>query len=316
MLIEKSKYLLAIETSCDETSFAFIDNNNKIFEKTFTSIEEQKKYNGVVPELASRMHEKYSKKIFDELINENNIDIKDIQAIGYTSEPGLIGCIHIGKVFAKTLGYILDVEVFKLNHMEGHIFSFAIEDEKIIKYPFLSLVISGGNTILYQVNSLDDIKILNETSDIAVGEAYDKIGIALGFKYPCGKDIDDLYDENKANIVFTKKTSPETNSFSFSGFKTAVLNHIIKEKNKNTLDIESIASSFQKAIIDSVVKKVKYYAEITNINTIVIGGGVASNTYLKKEISSLNIKSFLTSNKYTNDNASMMAFIMKLKHFS
>ncbi len=315
MTIEKSKYLLAIETSCDETSLAFMDSESKLIEKTCSSIQEQKKYNGVVPELASRMHEKYIKKIFDELVTENNIDIKNIQAIGYTSQPGLIGCIHVGKIFAKTLSYILDVEIFELDHMEGHIFSFAIEDESLIKFPFLSLVISGGNTILYQVNSLNDIVVLTETTDIAVGTVYDKIGISLGYKYPCGKHIDDLYDEKKANIVFTKKPQI-SESFSFSGLKTAVLNYIIKEKKQNTLDVELVASSFQKTIIDIVINKIIYYTKLTNINTIVIGGGVASNTYLKKELSALKLNSFSTDNKYTNDNASMMAFIMKLKYFS
>lgn len=303
---QDNKTILSIETSCDETSVAIISNNKVINNIIASSANKQTKFGGVVPEVAAREHEK---NIINTLSNSlKDINIKKITHIAYTSTPGLRVCINVGEILAKTLANFLKIELLPINHLYGHIFSFW-DLKSSIEYPFISLVASGGNTILYLVNSPNNIEVLNQTTDDAIGECYDKVARVLGLGYPGGPKIDKLFDESKANINFIHNKNFDTHkSFSFSGLKTAVLNYINNNKNKlNNDHIIEIVSSFQKQAIDILIDKTNYYLNLYKVNSISIGGGVAANNYLRNRISSLNIKNKYIPNKnMCGDNALMI----------
>lgn len=303
-ILKKNHYFLAIETSCDDTSLCLINNDN-IFLKTVSSIKQQNEFGGIVPEIAARSHEENINNCFKQLLNEAKINITNIQAIAYTLEPGLKTCLNVGKIFADSLSLLLNIKAYPINHITAHMFSYAI-DNKHIEYPFLAMVVSGGTTAVFKVNSLIDIEILNQTSDDAVGEVFDKVARKLNLGYPGGPKIDMLYDCSRTTITFQKKRS-ENNSLSFSGLKSAVLNYINNSKHEidNSKRIE-IASSFQKTIIDETLSKLHYYAKLHKVKYITIGGGVAANDYLRSEISKMAIKTYLPLKKYCGDNAAMI----------
>lgn len=306
----KNKIILGIESSCDETSVALMIDDNVIDEITTSSSSIQTNFGGVVPEIATRYHQKNIHTILNEILERNNLNISNITHIAYTATPGLPGCLHVGTCFAKTLANILNIPLVPINHLYGHLFSPFINKTTQPNFPIIGLVISGGNTILYLAKSYTDIEILNETMDDAVGEVYDKVARALGLGYPGGPKIDKLFDENKANISFLKNNLQEDVSYSFSGIKTSVLNYInsLKQKNMN-INVNEIASSFQKCIIDDVVKKVKFQLKKHNINTLLLGGGVAANKYLQQQLKKIaNCNLYICEMKYTGDQASMIAF--------
>jgi N6-L-threonylcarbamoyladenine synthase len=231
--------IIAIETSCDDTSMSLFVNGKLHHQITKSTLKEMRKFGGIVPEIASRGHCQVIDEIFNELIKKTNLDVSNITHIAYTAMPGLPGSLHIGKIYAKSLAYLLDVELIPINHMYGHIFSFAIENEELIKFPFISFIASGGHTTIYLVKSLTDIQILNTSSDDAIGEVLDKIGRNLGLEYPGGISIDKIYDENKTDLKLIDHF-PCSKEFSFSGFKTSILNLI---NNKKEVDKIKIASS-------------------------------------------------------------------------
>lgn len=307
---KSKKYILGIETSCDDTSIALLLDNVVVCESTISSIPEQQKYGGVVPELASRLHLRYIHKIFINLLNEYNISIYEIKFITYTSNPGLIGSLHVGILFAKMLGKLLNIPSYNVNHIYGHIFSVFIgKDKKDISFPFISLIVSGGTSSIYLVESFTKCKKIIETNDDSVGEVYDKIARALGWEYPGGPIIDRLYDHNKTNIVFMKKRQLDS-PFSFSGLKTAVLNYINTQQMKNNnFDKIEVASSFQYTIISELKSKLEFYLNKYNIRTLAIGGGVSANSLLRKECSLITNNLFFPEKKYTGDNATMIAYL-------
>ncbi|MDE7433648.1 MAG: tRNA (adenosine(37)-N6)-threonylcarbamoyltransferase complex transferase subunit TsaD [Mycoplasmoidaceae bacterium] len=227
----KNTCILAIETSCDDTSLALTKNNKLIKECTLTSLKEHRKFGGIVPEIAARAHEDSIAKCLFKIMQDTNSSYDEITHIAYTANPGLPGSLHIGKVFAKSLASLLKAKLIPVNHMYGHIFSFGINQDKI-KYPFLSLIASGGHSTIYLVKSPTNIKVLNETHDDAVGETLDKIGRAAGFEYPGGISIDKAFNVNKTSLKMINHF-PVDQDFSFSGLKTHVLNYLNSQKMKN-----------------------------------------------------------------------------------
>lgn len=296
--------ILSIESSCDETSLALFENNKLIAHKISSSASIQSLHGGVVPELASRYHEQNINHLFNEILNETKINPLTITHVAYTAMPGLPGCLHVGKVFAKQLAVLINAELVPINHLHAHVFSASINQN--LTFPFLGLVVSGGESCIYLVNDYDEIKVLNQTHDDAIGECYDKIARVLGWKYPGGPIIDKNYQENLATLEFIK-SQPAAKDFSFSGLKTAVINYIHNAKQKKiSFDPVVIASSFQKFAINEIIKKIKYYLNLYKLNHLAIGGGVSANSLLRKKIQSLDVISYIPEMIYTGDNAAMI----------
>lgn len=317
----RTKNILSIETSCDDTSIAVIKDGKVIDLSTLTSAAIQNNYGGVVPEVAAREHEKNIIPCFVNILNNNHINLQELDAIAYTNTPGLRVSLNVGEAFATTLSKYLNKPLIKVNHIYGHIFSFLYDYElSEVQFPFLSLIASGGHTTIFKVNSATDIEILNETQDDAVGEVFDKIARALKLGYPGGPAIDKQYDEQFATINFLKqKHCYSDDKFSFSGYKTQVLNYINQAQMKNIpLDIKTICSSFQKEIISMLVEKLKYYMDQYDIRYISIGGGVAANQLLQSEILKLPAqKHFIPKTKMLcGDNAAMIAIYAHLIYFN
>ncbi len=304
--------IIGIETSCDDTCISIVEDGKDIYSKRISSENILKSYGGIIPEIAARSHEQ---SIIDILIDiKSKFDLNDIDCIAYTNEPGLAVSLHVGKTFANTLSMLLNVPVIPTNHIHGHIYSAFINRPEAIEYPFLSLIASGGTTTLFLINSIDDIVEINKTTDDAVGEAFDKVGRALGLEYPGGISIDKIYDESKVNQKLLPLPKPES-TFSFSGIKTKILNIINQEKMKQReIDVVKLASTFQYWSINVLVDKIKYYQKLHNAKLITIGGGVASNSLFRKEIGNLDIINLVPEKQYSCDNATMIAFLGYLKN--
>jgi N6-L-threonylcarbamoyladenine synthase len=225
----KNAIILGIETSCDDTSVAIVKNGKVLSNVTLSTIKEHAKYGGIVPEMAARGHEQSLYACTQQALKAAKIKIQDVTSIAYTSEPGLPGSLHIGKVFAKTLSSSLNIPLIPINHMMGHVFSAFINKNTKIKFPFLSLVVSGGHTTIYLFTSLTKFKILDQTADDAVGETLDKIGRMLGLPYPGGISIDNIYNAKQNQLKLIHHYKPEE-PFSFSGIKTHILNLINQSK--------------------------------------------------------------------------------------
>lgn len=302
----KNNYILSIETSCDDTSIAILNNNIVLSCITKDSTKELNEYGGIVPEIASRKHEEYLIPVFNECLKKANIKVEQIDYICYTNEPGLPGSLHIGEIFAKSLSFLLDVPFYPINHIHAHIFSSFINSN--VSYPFMSLIASGKTTSIFLVEDVNNITELIKTNDDAVGETFDKISKFLGYGYPGGPEIDKRFDINKANLKF-KIQDPKSN-FSFSGIKSHVLRLINDAKKKNEkIDDILIASSFMKWAIDNLINKLMFFKNKHNIETITIGGGVSANSLFKKEIKRVFKKSFVPLKEYSCDNAAMIGFL-------
>lgn len=305
--------ILAIETSCDDTCVSVLENNQLINNIVISSSNKQNVFGGVVPELAAREHEKNIIEAYK--LATKDLDNLNFSYVAYTNNPGLRVCLNVGESFAYSLAYLFNAKLLPINHIYGHIFSFAnnlLPNE--IKYPFLALVASGGHTTIFLVKSVKDIIVLNETSDDAVGEVYDKVARALNLGYPGGPKIDQLFDINKATIKFIHHYNKPEEHFSFSGLKTAVLNYINQlQMKKEPIDVVTIASSFQKEIVAMMIKKIKYYLDQNNLDILAIGGGVSANKYLQEELKKLNINHlYIPELKLCGDNAAMIAIYANL----
>jgi len=303
----KNNLILAIETSCDDTSISIIKDGKILVTKDASSINEYPKYGGIIPEIASRKHEQYINHVYNECIESSKINPNDIDLIAYTALPGLPGSLHVGKVFAKTLSFLLKKPLMPIDHMMGHSFSFAIDNPESIKFPLISLVISGGNTIMYLFKSLTNYKVINETTDDAIGECLDKIGRKLGLDYPGGISLDKNFKQDK--VTKTIPHLPPEHNFSFSGIKSYAINASVKKN----VDKDAIGSSALDWCMEDVVLKLKYYNKLYNPKTIAIGGGVAANQLLTNKIhdlKDLDIK--ITPRKYCGDNAAMIGFFAHL----
>lgn len=309
----EDKYILAIESSCDETSAAVVVNGREVLSNVIASqIDTHKKYGGVVPEVASRMHIEAISGVVEEAIEEANITLDKIDAIGVTYGPGLVGALLVGLQFAKGLSFATKKPLIGVNHIEGHICANYIQ-HKDLKPPFVSLVVSGGHTFIVHVKDYGSYEVIGQTRDDAAGEAYDKVARALGLGYPGGPKIDKLAKEgNPKAIAFPKANfHEETLDFSFSGVKSAVLNYLNKCKMQNIeVNKADVAASFQYAVIDVLKENVLMTCKKRNVKTIAIAGGVASNSSLRetliKEASKRGIEVLFPAPILCTDNAAMI----------
>ena len=283
----EDKYILAIESSCDETSAAVVVNGREVLSNVIASqISTHEKYGGVVPEVASRMHIEAVSGVVEEALLEANITLDKIDAIGVTYGPGLVGALLVGLQFAKGLAFSSKKPLVGVNHIEGHICANYIQ-HKDLKPPFVSLVVSGGHTFIVHVQDYGKYEVIGQTRDDAAGEAYDKVARALGLGYPGGPKIDKLAKEgNPKAIVFPKANfHEETLDFSFSGVKSAVLNYLNKCKMQNIeVNKADVAASFQQAVVDVLKDNVLLTCKKKNVKTIAIAGGVASNSTLRETL--------------------------------
>lgn len=309
----EDKYILAIESSCDETSAAVVVNGREVLSNVIASqIDTHKKYGGVVPEVASRMHIEAISGVVEGALEEANITLDKIDAIGVTYGPGLVGALLVGLQFAKGLSFATKKPLIGVNHIEGHICANYIQ-HKDLKPPFVSLVVSGGHTFIVHVKDYGYYEVIGQTRDDAAGEAYDKVARALGLGYPGGPKIDKLAKEgNPKAIAFPKANfHEETLDFSFSGVKSAVLNYLNKCKMQNIeVNKSDVAASFQYAVIDVLKENVLMTCKKRNVKTIAIAGGVASNSSLRetliKEASKRGIEVLFPAPILCTDNAAMI----------
>lgn len=309
----EDKYILAIESSCDETSAAVILNGREILSNVIASqISTHEQYGGVVPEVASRIHIEAISGVVEEALLKANITLEKIDAIGVTYGPGLVGALLVGLQFAKGLAFASKKPLVGVNHIEGHICANYIQ-HKDLKPPFISLVVSGGHTFIVHVKDYGIYEVIGQTRDDAAGEAYDKVARALGLGYPGGPKIDKLAKEgNPKAITFPKANfHEETLDFSFSGVKSAVLNYLNKCNMQNIeINKADVAASFQQAVVDVLKDNVLLTCKKKNIDTIAIAGGVASNSTLREtlinEAGKKGIKVLFPTPILCTDNAAMI----------
>lgn len=305
--------ILAIETSCDETSCAVLRDGREVLSNIISSqIDIHKKFGGVVPEIASRKHIESINNILQEALNEAGMDFSDLDLIAVTQGPGLVGALLVGLSTAKALAYGLDIPIIGVNHIEGHICANYIE-HKELEPPFTCLIVSGGHTYLIHVNDYVDYELVGRTRDDAAGEAFDKVARAIGLPYPGGPQIDRLAKiGNKDAIHFPRVIIDEhTYDFSFSGLKTAVLNHINQCRQRNEeIVIEDLAASFQAAVLDVLVDKSFRLAKERKSDKLVIAGGVAANEGLRASLEERGkkegVKIYYPSRILCTDNAAMI----------
>lgn len=275
--------VLGIETSCDETAAAVIRNGRDILSNVVaTQIDIHKKFGGVVPEVASRNHVVDINHVIKEAMEEAGVTFEDIDVIATTYGPGLVGALLVGLSTAKALAYALKKPLVGVNHIQGHVAANYLAFKEL-EPPFISLIVSGGHTHIVEVKDYNSIEILGKTLDDAAGEAYDKVARAIGLGYPGGPLVDALAREGNPSIVFPKAMIKEDNyDFSFSGIKSAVLNHLNSLKMKNE-DFEpaDIAASFQKAVVETLVHKTVKAAKDKGYKKVVLSGGVSANSALR-----------------------------------
>lgn len=310
--------ILGIESSCDETSIAIVKDGKEILSNKISSqIEIHKEYGGVVPEIASRHHIKNIGAVLEESLEEANIKMEDIDYIGVTYAPGLIGALLVGVSFAKGLSYGYNIPIIPVHHIKAHIYSNLIEHD--IEFPIIALVVSGGHTNIVYVDKSHNFENIGSTLDDAVGESYDKIARVMGLGYPGGPIIDKLY--YKGNPKYLKIPEPKVPNydFSFSGIKTAVINYVNKCKMKGEeIAVQDLAASFQEKTVEILCKKTMAAAKEKKVSNIVIAGGVAANSLLRKNLEEFGnkegIKVRYPSMKYCTDNAAMVAVGAYYKH--
>lgn len=301
--------ILAIESSCDETSVAVIEDGKKVLSNIIsTQIDIHKEFGGVVPEIASRHHIENILPVFTQALKKADVTLKDIDYIAVTNTPGLIGSLLVGLMFAKSVGFANNIPLIPINHINGHIFSSFIESD--VKLPAISLVVSGGHTNLYYIYEKDEkivTELLGETLDDAVGETYDKIARILGLPYPGGPQIDRLSVEGK-DILKIKKPKVDGYNFSFSGVKTFITNYVNHERmKKNEISKEGISKSLQEAIVNILYDKVEKAVKEKNVKTLLVAGGVSANKGLRKKFENFSdIEVHFPKMEYCTDNAAMI----------
>jgi len=305
--------VLGIESSCDETSIAIL-SDDVLKANLISSQDFHKKYGGVVPELSSRAHLQIITPLLKDALVKANIKLTDIDVIAATAGPGLIGALLVGLIFAKGLAYSLNKPFVPVNHVEGHLFSGFLMDEKP-EFPFLALVVSGGHTLLLLVKSFTRIIKLGTTIDDAAGEAYDKVAKMMGLAYPGGPKIQKLSQTGSASIPFPVAVLKEPYNFSFSGLKTSVLRYIQKTYPDGAVDekgLADISASFQQAVIKALIGKAEKAVKNYKVNSICLAGGVAANKNLREAVTSLGNKYgkkvVIPDMEYCGDNAAMIAF--------
>ena len=311
-------FILAIESSCDDTAAAVLQND-KVLSNVVANQLIHNEYGGIVPELASRAHQQNIVPVIDAALRRANVKKEQLSAIAFTQGPGLMGSLLVGSSFAKSLALALNIPLIAVNHMQAHILAHFIDEEGFDKpsFPFLALTISGGHTQIVKVTSFFDMEIIGETTDDAVGEAFDKSAKILGLPYPGGPLIDkNAQLGNPKTYTFTKPKVPGLD-FSFSGLKTAILYFLQKETQKNPDfiqdNINDICASIQHTIIEILIDKLKLAVAETGINQIAIGGGVSANSGIRRTLKEgeqkYGWKTFIPKFEYTTDNAAMIGIV-------
>lgn len=304
-------YILSIETSCDDTSVAIL-KNDKVLSNIVSSQRIHEIYGGVVPELASREHDRLIVPVISKAIEESNVSLNEINAIAYTRGPGLLGSLLVGTSFAKSLAYCLNIPLLEVNHMHAHILSIFINDNpKKPDFPFIALTVSGGHTQLVLVNGPLEFIQIGTTLDDAAGEAFDKSGKLMNLDYPAGPKIDKLSKDGDPNKFKFSKPSVKDLNFSFSGLKTNFKNFILKQPIGFVEDnLSDLCASIQSTIVNILIDKIKMARDKHGINEFVICGGVSANSFLRKKLNELeendNINTYVPKVSYSTDNAAMI----------
>ncbi|MGB4984787.1 MAG: tRNA (adenosine(37)-N6)-threonylcarbamoyltransferase complex transferase subunit TsaD [Erysipelotrichaceae bacterium] len=280
--MSKDVYILAIESSCDETSCSIVKNGNEIVSNIVSSqINIHKEFNGVIPEVASRIHVENISLVINKALEKASMKVEDVDAIAFTKGPGLIGCLHIGNQAAKTLAFLYQKPLIGIHHITGHIYANNFVTD--IEYPLLALVVSGGHSELVYIESEYNFKVIGETMDDAIGEAYDKVARLLGLPYPGGPEIDKLAKLGKPIYQFPKVKMDGEFDFSFSGLKSASLQlkQRLLRKNEEFENCD-IACSFQEAVLGQLMDRTKKAIDKLNPKMLVLAGGVAANSRLRE----------------------------------
>ncbi len=318
-------YILGIESSCDDTSAAVIADGGLLLSNVIASQKVHEEFGGVVPELASRAHQQNIVPVVDTALRRAGIDKHQLSAIAFTRGPGLLGSLLVGTSFAKGLSLGLRVPLVDVNHLHGHVLSHFVKrspDDRVPEFPFLCLLISGGNSQLILVRSYNDMEVLGATIDDAAGEAFDKCAKVMGLPYPGGPHIDRLAAEgNPKAFRFAKPHIPGLN-YSFSGLKTSFL-YTLRDAVKQDPDFVSnnqadLAASLQATIIDILLDKLRKAVEQTGVRTVAIGGGVSANSGVRQAVADFcaerGLEAFIPERAFTTDNAAMVAMAGYFKY--
>ena len=304
--------ILSIESSCDDTGVAIVENGRKVLSNVLSSqVDIHTRFGGVVPEVASRNHILAIIPLIQKALDDAKLTLKDIDAIGVTQGAGLVGSLLVGLTTAKALAFALNLPLIACNHIKGHICANFITYKKL-EPPFACLIVSGGHTAIVEVEDYTKIKLFGTTIDDAVGESFDKVARVMGLGYPGGPKIDKIAKGVEPKIKFVHQTSLANSlDFSFSGLKTAVINHIHNEKERgNELDVAQIAASFQHEAISTIVAKTIRACLENNLKTVCVAGGVSANSYLRetltKEGEKNGIEVLFPKFEYCTDNAAMI----------
>ncbi len=307
---------LGLETSCDETSASITDGSRVLANIVSSSVHMHKKYGGIVPEIASRFHVEYIVEVLEKAIEDSGKKLGDVKLVAVTNGPGLVGALLIGVSAAKAISYSLKVPLVGVNHILAHLHSPFLNDKQKIEFPFIGLVVSGGHTALFYCKSAYAQKILGQTQDDAVGEAYDKVSKLLGLGYPGGPIVEKMASRSSGAtaIAFPKSyLGKDSLDFSFSGIKTAVLYYVRKQKRLDEGLVRDICYAFQEAALDALVEKACLACDMKGVKTIVVGGGVAANSRLRQKLSETasfsGIKVYFPEKRYCLDNAAMVGFL-------
>ena len=309
LTIDTSTVVLGIETSCDETAASLVIGGNDVLSSVVASqLEIHARFGGVVPEIASRAHLEAITPVISQAVEKSGLSFDRVDAVAATVGPGLIGALLVGVAAAKSVALVLDVPFVGVNHLEAHLYA-AMLDDPNVEFPLLVLLVSGGNTLLVEVREHGVYKIVGQTRDDAAGEAFDKVARFLDLGYPGGPAIDALAKTGDATAIdFPRAMLNDGLDVSFSGLKTAVINHVRKNPQTKTNDI---AASFQSAVVDVLVAKTLRAAESLGARTVALGGGVAANSYLRSQISAAcarkDFRVVLPSLAMCTDNAAMIA---------
>ena len=281
----KDTYILAIESSCDETAVAIIKNAKEIVANVVaTQIDVHKDFGGVIPEVASRIHVENISMVIEEALKKANMDVADMDAIAVTQGPGLVGSLHVGVQAAKTLAWAYDKPLVPVHHIAGHIYANQLITE--LAFPLLALVVSGGHTELVYMKDEWSFEILGTTQDDAIGEAGDKVGRVLGLPYPGGVYVDKIAKDGKAIYTLAKPKTENELDFSFSGLKSSVLQFIDRCKRKNeTFLPEDLGASYQETAFEALLERARKALELYHPKQMLLAGGVAANSCLRKKIS-------------------------------
>ncbi|MFD1337044.1 tRNA (adenosine(37)-N6)-threonylcarbamoyltransferase complex transferase subunit TsaD [Oceanobacillus iheyensis] len=310
--MKKDTIILGIETSCDETAASVVKNGREIMSNVVASqIESHKRFGGVVPEIASRHHVEQITLVLEQAITEADVTWEDIDAIAVTEGPGLVGALLVGVNAAKALAFAKKKPLIGVHHIAGHIYANRLEHEFV--FPMLALIVSGGHTELVLMKEHGDYELIGETRDDAAGEAYDKVARMLKLPYPGGPQIDRLAARGEETIEFPRAwLEADSYDFSFSGLKSAVINKIHNAKQRDlTLSAEDIAASFQASVVEVLTEKTYRAAKEYNVNQVIVAGGVAANTGLRKSLekrfSGEDFPLYIPPIQLCTDNAAMIA---------